>query len=318
MSKNPLLLSVDFTEAEQLGNVRDGLEGRPVIDWSKGERPDSLEGIKYALVWEFDDDLFDRMPDLEVIFNAGAGVDKILANPNLPPDIPVVRFVDETLTTRMGEWVCLQALMHFRQQRQYDALQRQAKWEPLIQPQASDVNIGVMGMGVLGQDSAYKLKMLGFNVTGWSRTKKTVEGIECFDANETDAFLARNHMIVGLLPYTPDTKGFFNRSVFERMARHPHLPAPIFINGGRGGSQNEDEIISCLEDGTLGGVSIDVFETEPLSPDSGLWRFDNAILTPHVASNSDVAALGRYVEGQISRYEAGEPLQNVVDRKAGY
>jgi glyoxylate/hydroxypyruvate reductase A len=125
-------------------------------------------------------------------------------------------------------------------------------------------------------------------------------------------------MIVGLLPYTPDTKGFFNRSVFERMARHPHLPAPIFINGGRGGSQNEDEIISCLEDGTLGGVSIDVFETEPLSSDSGLWRFDNAILTPHVASNSDVAALGRYVEGQISRYEAGEPLQNVVDRKAGY
>jgi len=72
MDKSTLLLSVDFTAAEKLGSIHDGLDGRPVIDWSKGERPDTLAGVKYALVWEFDHDLFDRMPDLEVIFSAGS------------------------------------------------------------------------------------------------------------------------------------------------------------------------------------------------------------------------------------------------------
>ena len=86
MDKSTLLLSVDFTAAEKLGSIHDGLDGRPVIDWSKGERPASLAGVKYALVWEFDHDLFDRMPDLEVIFSAGAGVDKVLSNPALPKD----------------------------------------------------------------------------------------------------------------------------------------------------------------------------------------------------------------------------------------
>ncbi|MEM7216400.1 MAG: NAD(P)-dependent oxidoreductase, partial [Pseudomonadota bacterium] len=162
MSKSALLLSVNFTEAEKLGDIRDGMPGRPVIDWAKGDRPVSLAGVKYALVWEFDHDLFDRMPDLEVIFSAGAGVDKVLANPALPEGIPIVRFVDPTLTTRMGEWVCLQCLMHLRQQLQYEASQKANKWNGLPQPQASEISIGIMGMGVLGQDAANKLKMLGF------------------------------------------------------------------------------------------------------------------------------------------------------------
>ena len=318
MSKSPLLLSVNFTEAEKLGDIRDGLDGRPVIDWAKGERPESLAGIKYAVVWEFDHDLFDRMPDLEVIFSAGAGVDKVLLNPALPEGIPIVRFVDPTLTTRMSEWVCLQCLMHLRQQRQYDASQRNSRWEELTQPQASEISIGVMGLGVLGQDAVRKLKMLGFQVSGWSRSKKSINGIECFDASETDAFLGRNHYVVGLLPHTPDTEGIFNREIFAKLKKHPVLPSPVFINAGRGKSQVEDDIVSCLEDGTLGGVSLDVFETEPLSHESPLWDFENAILTPHVASDSDVVALGQYVDGQIRRYEAGKGLQNLVDRQAGY
>ena len=318
MTKSQLLLSVNFTEAEKLGNIRDGLDGRPVIDWGKGERPDDLSGVKYALVWEFDHDLFDRMPDIEVIFSAGAGVDKVLANPALPSNVPIVRFVDNTLTTRMSEWVCLQCLLHLRQQRAYDHYQRNSEWHGLMQPQASEMNVGVMGLGILGQDAVNKLKVLGFNVSGWSRTKKEIAGVRCFDASEIDAFLAQNHIIVGLLPFTEETRGYFNRGLFEKLARHPVLPSPIFINAGRGGSQNEADIVACLEDGTLGGVSLDVFEQEPLLANSPLWRFDNAILTPHVASDSDVVALGRYVDKQIKRYESGKGLENLVDRTLGY
>ena len=311
-------MSVSFTAAEKLGNIRDGLDGRPVIDWVNGERPDSLVGVKYALVWEFDHDLFDRMPDLEVIFSAGAGVDKIMANPALPDGVPIVRFVDHTLTTRMSEWVCLQCLMHLRQQRRYDGQQRNREWREITQPQASEITIGIMGMGVLGQDAAHKLKALGFDVIGWSRNKKQIPDIECFDENETEVFLSQAHYLVGLLPLTNDTRGFFNRGIFEKLARHSVLPSPVFINAGRGGSQIETDIAACLKDGTLGGVSLDVFETEPLSPESPLWQSDNAIITPHVAANSDVVALGRHVEGQIKRYESGEGLQHLVDRKSGY
>ena len=318
MSKSPLLLSVSFFAAEKLGDVRDGLDGRQVIDWGSGDRPESLAGVKYALVWDFDHDLFERMPDLEIIFNAGAGVDKIMANPNLPEDVPIVRLVDPTLTLPMSEWVCLQCLMHLRQQRRYDAQQQNREWEGLPQPQANTVNVGIMGMGVLGQDAAKKLIALGFNVSGWSRTKKEVDGVECYDAAGLDAFLARNHYIVGLLPFTAETKHFYNRALFEKLARHPHLPTPVFMNAGRGGSQVEEDIISCLEDGTLGGVSLDVFETEPLAKDSPIWGFENAIITPHAAANSNVVAMGKYVETQIQRHEAGLGLENVIDRERGY
>ena len=108
-------------------------------------------------------------------------------------------------------------------------------------------------------------------LTGWSRTGKQIEGIKCFDAAHTDEFLELNHYLVGLLPYTQKTHGIFQRSVFEKLAKHPVLPSPVFINGGRGGSQNETDIAECLGDGTLGGVSLDVFEKEPLAKESPLW-----------------------------------------------
>ncbi|KAG1702853.1 Glyoxylate/hydroxypyruvate reductase A [Nymphon striatum] len=291
MSKSTLLLSVDFTAAEKLGSVHDGLGGRPVIDWTKGERPESLAGIKYALVWDFDHDLFDRMPDLEVIFSAGAGVDKVLSNPAFAKehtDCALCRSFADNANERMDLYA------------------------------ASDVNVGIMGLGVLGQDSAHKLNALGFNVLGWSRTKKEIEGVECFDEAGLDAFLSQSHYLVGLLPLTAGTTGIFNRDLFTKLAKHPVLASPVFINGGRGKSQVEVDIASCLEDGTLGAVSLDVFENEPLSADSPLWHFENAYIFPHVAASSDVMSLGRYVDGQIERYENGDGLENLVDLSLGY
>ena len=318
MSTSPILLSVKFDAVIEGQSIKDGLGKRPIVDWHSKDRPASLKGIKYALVWEIDDALFSSMPDLEVIFSAGAGVDKILNNPTVPKDIPIVRFVDPSLTTRMTEWICLQCLMHLRQQRQYDELQNKHEWHQLPQPQASEVNVGIMGLGILGQDAAQKLQTLGFQVSGWSRSRKEIEGMRCYDANETDTFLREVHYLVGLLPLTNDTKGFFNRGIFEKLSRHEVLGSPVFINGGRGQSQSQADILDCLKDGTLGGVSLDVFETEPLSADSPLWDFPNAYISPHVAANSDVLALGSYVERQIQRYEAGKALENVVDREAGY
>jgi glyoxylate/hydroxypyruvate reductase A len=316
--KSPLLLAVKFGGERKTDSFSDAFGERKVIDLNDGsDHPDLFHGVKYAIVWKPDASLFARLPDLEIIFSAGAGVDHILQAKDVP-DLPIVRFVDHTLTTRMSEWVCLQCLSHLRQVKRYDRDQSNSIWNERPQPEAKEITVGVMGLGVLGQDAIMKLKMLGFNVVGWSRTKKQIPGIMCFGQNELDAFLTQCHFVVNLLPLTPLTEGFFDRTLFSKLNAHEEIDTPVFINAGRGRSQNEQDIVSCLQDGTLGGVSLDVFESEPLSPDSALWSHPAAILTPHVAASSDATAISHHVNAQIERYEAGKPLEYLVDRKAGY
>lgn len=316
--KSPLLLAVQFAGERKSNSFSDAFTDRKVIDLNDGSKhPDIFHGVKYAIVWKPSAELFSRLPDLEIIFSAGAGVDHILQSKEVP-DLPIVRFVDPTLTTRMSEWVCLQCLSHLRQVKRYDASQSNRNWHEHPQPDAAEITVGIMGLGVLGQDAAQKLKMLGFDVIGWSRSKKQIDGIKCFDKNELDVFLGKCHFVVGLLPLTPETTGFFNRSIFSRMKSHPEIATPVFINAGRGGSQVESDIVSCLEDRTLGGVSLDVFEQEPLATDSALWNHPGAIITPHVAASSDATAISHHVNKQIQHHEAGAPLDHLVDKKTGY
>jgi glyoxylate/hydroxypyruvate reductase len=312
---SPVVIDLKFDRAEVEAALAGAFQGRAVLHASD---PDAdLTGARYAVIWKPDRNLFSRASNLQVLFSGGAGVDHILSLPDLP-DIPIVRFVDHSLTTRMSEWVVLQCLTHLRQVPTYLKQQRERRWLELPQPEASEVTVGIMGLGVLGQDSAAKLKALGFNVIGWSRSKKEVEGIETFHGAELDAFLARTDILVGLLPLTPETRGIFNASVFSKLRQGGALGKPVFLNAGRGGSQVEADILSALESGVLGGASLDVFETEPLPLESPFWGMENVVVTPHAAAASDVRALFRHVEGQISRLEAGEPLEYLVDRRSGY
>ncbi|MGK6314534.1 2-hydroxyacid dehydrogenase [Neorhizobium sp. DT-125] len=314
-AKKPVVVDLKFERREVDAALANAFAGRPVLHASDSGR--DLSEARYAVIWKPEPNLFQRAPKLEVLFSGGAGVDHILAMPGLP-DIPIVRFVDESLTTRMSEWVVLQALSHLRQVPAYLKQQRERRWRELSQPEAKDLTVGVMGLGVLGLDSVRKLKIMGFDVVGWSRSRKTIEGIETFDSDGLSAFLGKADILVGLLPLTPDTRGIFNASLFSRLRQGGALGKPVFINAGRGGSQVEADLIAALETGVLGGASLDVFEKEPLPADSPLWAMENVIVTPHAASASDVRALFRNAEAQIDRYEAGEPLQHVVDRKTGY
>jgi glyoxylate/hydroxypyruvate reductase A len=133
-----------------------------------------------------------------------------------------------------------------------------------------------------------------------------------------DGFLARTDILVGLLPLTPDTTGFYDGGLFKKLRRDGALGRPIFINAGRGRSQVESDIVSAIRSGILGGASLDVFEVEPLASDSPLWELENVFITPHDAAVSEETALFRHVETQIARFERGEPLEFVVDRAAGY
>lgn len=317
--KRPVVVDLRFARESVVSALRTSFKDRPVIDMGDPVNADrDLSDAEFAVVWKPDPALFRRATGLKAIFSGGAGVDHILSAYELP-DLPIVRFVDRSLTDRMSEWVVWQCLHHLRNGIAYANQQRDRVWHEIAdQPEARDVTVGVMGLGVLGADSVRKLKVMGFDVIGWSRRPRVIEGIETFDAAGLDAFLARTDMLVGLLPLTDDTRGIYDRALFARLRRSGPLGGPIFLNAGRGGSQNETELAACLADGTLTAASLDVFEKEPLPAESPLWSMPNVIVTPHAAAASDVRALFRHVEAQIARFEAGKPLEFVVDRASGY
>ena len=278
-----------------------------------------IADIEYAAAWLPPPNVVNSLPNLKAIFSLGAGVDAILRDPTLPPDVPIVRVNDPDLTGRMTEYVVLHVLMHHRQQRRLDANQHNKLWDSFPTHAAAKLSVGIMGLGVMGQDSAVKLRDLGFQVAGWSRTRKDIAGIACFaGASEFDDFLARTDILVSLLPATPDTGGIINRATIVKLSRKGPFGAPIVINAGRGRQQVEADILACLEAGELHAATLDVFNIEPLPVDSPLWTHPRVTLTPHCAADSDPRVICAYVARQIERQRGGLPLENLVDRRRGY
>ena len=274
--------------------------------------------IAYACAWYAPRGLFAGLPRLKAIFSLGAGVDHVLADPDLP-DVPVVRIVDPDLTMRMTEYVVLHVLMHHRRQRRYDAQQRSRVWREHAQPPASAVAVGVMGLGVLGRDAAAALRRIGFRVAGWSRTPKTLPGIETFHGDDgLDAFLRRTEILICLLPATPATQGILSLKLLRALKRDGQAGGAYLINAGRGALQVDADILVALDEGALAGATLDVFPTEPLPAASTLWAHPQVTITPHNAATSDPAALVANVLRQIARCEAGLPLEHTVDRAVGY
>jgi glyoxylate/hydroxypyruvate reductase A len=279
---------------------------------------DDLEDVRYVLAWKPRAELLASLTNLQVLFSLGAGVDHILGLPALP-DVPVARIVDPDLTARMSEYVAWQVLHHHRQGFAHAQLQAERRWVELRQPAAGEVTIGIMGLGVLGRDAAEVLLRLGFHVIGWSRTEKTIDGLVTYHGKPgLDVFLGQSDILVSLLPLTPATTGLINRALVSRLKRDGPLGGPVLINAGRGGSQVDADIAAALADGTLVAASLDVFQDEPLAPDSPLWGLKNLVITPHIAAVSDPRALVRNITDQIAAFETGKPLQNLVDPARGY
>ncbi len=292
------------------------MPGRMIVTPADSFKADD---VSYAAVWKHAPGSLNRFKNLKVIFSLGAGVDHVLRDANLP-NVPLVRLVDEDLRDRMSEWVMLHVLMHLRQQRMYDYQQYEKLWEDdRFQPAARDVRVGLLGLGVLGTDAAKKLQVMGFDVAGWSRSAKRIDGLACFSGTDGLAeFLARTDILVSLLPLTADTRGILNRKLFEQLAKDGRLGGPILLNAGRGGLQVEADILACLDDGTLRAVTLDVFEVEPLHAESPLWHHPQVTVTPHNSAISEIGAVTGFIVRQIDRFEAGESLEHVVDVKRGY
>ncbi|MBE0692815.1 MAG: glyoxylate/hydroxypyruvate reductase A, partial [Aquamicrobium sp.] len=152
-----------------------------------------------------------------------------------------------------------------------------------------------------------------------TRTPRAVEGVTTFHGGDgLRAFLAATDILVVLLPYTPATEGIVDYDLLRGLRRDNALGGAVFINAGRGRLQKEKDILRALDDGTLKEASLDVFEEEPLPRTSPLWAHPRVFVTPHAAATSDPEHLAPLMLEQIARFERGEPLDNLVDRQAGY
>lgn len=286
-----------------------------VVDYRDAYDP---AAIRYAACWRPKPGLLAALPNLEVIFNLGAGVDALLADTTLPP-VPLVRIVNDDLTSRMRDYVVLHVLYHHRRMHRLAEAQRRHDWVDFYQPPPERVRVGILGFGHLGQAAGRALAHLGFQVAGWSRSGAAVPGIDSFaGADELPAFLARTDILVVLLPLTADTRGLIDGKLLGGLAQDGPLGGAVLINAGRGGLQVEADILKALDDGTLLSATLDVFEAEPLAKTSLLWDHPRVVVTPHNAADSDPDALVGYVVAQLRRHAAGEGVENVVDRARGY
>jgi len=293
----------------------------PELDIRVAPEIGRLEDIRYALAWQPPPGLLRALPALELIVSVGAGVDALLKDPELP-QVPMVRFVDPDLTGRMTEFVALHVLYHHRRMTEFRELQARRVWKYLAEPAAHEVRVGLMGLGVLGAAAAKALSVFGYQLRGWSRSRKALDGVACYAGmDELDAFLAETDILAVVLPLTPETTGLLDRKLFAKLSRRgrdARLPGPVLINAGRGGLQVDADILGAVNAGVLYAATLDVFETEPLPHSNPLWSHPRVVVTPHNAAESAPTAIVRYALHQIAAHRRGEALANLVDRTRGY
>jgi glyoxylate/hydroxypyruvate reductase A len=270
--------------------------------------------ITYALVWKPPAGELARYPNLRCVFSLGAGVDHLLSDPAFPKSVPLVRVIDPSLTRGMSEYVVLHVLTHHRRQLELSQFQRAKTWRLILSPDAGDVRVGIMGLGVLGSDAAEKLRPFGYQLAGWSHSRKSIEGVESFAGfDELKAFLRCTDILVCLLPLTEETRGILNRETFAQLPQ-----GAAVINAARGGHLVEPDLIAALDSGHLRSATLDVFQTEPLPESSPLWLHPRVIVTPHLAAFTDPRFVAENVADNIARLERGEALRDTVDLTRGY
>lgn len=271
-------------------------------------------GIETALVWKPPPGEMAALPNLKLIINLGAGVDPLLADPTIPPHIPVARLGDAPMAQMMSQFVTFAVLRHHRDIAMYDRQQRARHWRYELPVPSYERRVGIMGLGLLGSAAARMLAGMGFTVAGWARSPHDIPGVECFyGAAGFGDFLARTDILVVLLPLTPQTRHIVGRDALYRLPRGASV-----VNCGRGGTVDEDALLAALRDGHISEATLDVFETEPLPADHPFWTMDNVLVLPHTASIAIPEISARDVVENIRRVRAGEPFLNVVDRAKGY
>ena len=270
--------------------------------------------IDFIISWGFKKGFFNQFSNLKVICSVGAGIDHILRDDSIESSIQIVKIVDENLTKSMWEY-CLSAVTNYVMRFDIYAKQQcDTLWKPYFPKSFSNTTLGVIGIGSIGGEVATNFSSLGFQVKGYSNSKKTIQGVDTYCKNDgKDTFLKDVDIVVGILPLTPDTKEFYNKEFFNQMKE-----GSVLINVGRGAQIQEDDLLESLDNNHLRGVMLDVFKKEPLNEDSPLWNHPKIKITPHIASITNAKSVAPQVIKNHTNMIEGNELNNLVDRNKGY
>jgi glyoxylate/hydroxypyruvate reductase len=268
---------------------------------------------RFLAAWTPPRDLATLMPNLQLLFSSGAGVDQF-DFAALPPTLPVVRMIEPGIIRGMVEYVTHAVLDLHRDMPAYRRQQARGQWQPLQVKTAAERRIGVLGLGSLGQAVLAQLVGFGFDCAGWSRSRRNIDGVQVHAGeSELGAFLARSEVLVCLLPLTDATRGFLDRALFERLPQGACL-----VHVGRGPQLVVTDLLAALDAGQLAEAVLDVTDPEPLPAGHALWTHPQVRVTPHIASMTQPETAARAVIDNLQRHGRGEPLLGLVDRARGY
>ncbi|GGH34436.1 glyoxylate/hydroxypyruvate reductase A [Cribrihabitans marinus] len=252
-------------------------------------------------------------PNLQLVQKLGAGVETIVHDPALPAHVRVARLRPETPAREIAEWFLAYVLRAQRNMDAHDTAQRRRSWAPIAPREADKTVVGVLGLGHIGGHTARLFRDLGFQVKGWSRSPKSLEGIDCHHGARTlpDLLGTCDH-VCAILPSTPATRGLFGPDLLAAMK-----PGATLLNAGRGDLIDEAALLAALDRGTPGRAVLDVVSREPLPEGSPLWSHPAVTITPHVSGWHLGDALDDVAEN-YRRLTAGTALLHEVDRARGY
>ena len=309
-----LLIDVKHPDWMKDEELRDTLlQHFPELDIRTGADPGNPEDIEMLTVSTYLPQEAQRYPNLKLIQKTGAGVNNILDDDTLPGEILVTRLQTDVSGAEMAEYALAYVLQEQRQLRQYHMHQQRSEWVFYAPRKAAETTVAVLGLGRIGALVAERFVINGFRVSGWSRSLKQLDRVDCQAGDDgLGRVLAGADYVVSVLPSTPDTLQMFNRALFQRFN-----PAALFINVGRGDLVNEPDLIAALDAGELAGAVLDVMSQEPLPSDNPLWLHPRVQLTPHVSGfhlGDAVLDIGE----NYRRLKRGEPLLHQVDRERGY
>ena len=285
----------------------------PQVDFHCWPDLGEAEGIRHLVAWTLPEEVLAALPNLEVLFSVGAGVDQ-LAIDRLPSNLRIVRMIEPGITNTMADYASMAVLALHRDLPFFLSEQRAGRWSWRDVPPAAERSVGIMGLGELGQAALAALAPHGFRLSGWSRSPRTIPGVRCFAGADTlGAFLAQVEILVCLLPLTDDTRGILNRETFAGLPRGARL-----VNVARGGHLVQPDLIEALDSGQLSAAMLDVTDPEPLPPGHPFYTHPSIVLTPHVAGITRTDSAVHSLIDNVRRELAGEPLIGEINRSRGY
>ncbi|MFC8368520.1 MULTISPECIES: D-2-hydroxyacid dehydrogenase [unclassified Streptomyces] len=308
----PTLLVLDADPLPRLGR----LTGRVRVEHADASTlAGRLPSADVLLVWDFTSHAVREAwpgegPRPRWVHTASAGVDHLLC-PELAASDTVVTNARGVFDRPIAEYVAALVLAFAKDLPRTLDLQRERTWRHRESRRVAGTRAVVVGSGPIGRAIAGTLGALGVKAALVGRTARA--GVHGPD--DLDRLLARADWVIAAAPLTESTRGMFDARRFGVMQ-----PSAHFVNVGRGQLVVEDALAEAVRRRWIAGAALDVFENEPLTPDSPLWQLPGLVVSPHMSGDTVGwrDELGEQFVELFELWAAGRPLENVVDKQRGY